>query len=1190
MSKPVDKELISGFVSEVKSYISQIETVLETFKHSSKRVESIEEVHRFIQNLRGASSKIGVTELSDISYYIEKILEDIDSTKIDFTDEALLFLRNAVDYIKKFLENLPEGDIDFQSILNDVRKSYNKLTNQPEIMENSSDIELEETEFTELKEKSKSKKTESKKTVGSGNIILKQSLKLIGSLSDAVESLSYSTDNDELFNTLNKNIYEIRNYLQKFQFNAFNKDIQIAYSVLSVNSVLLQIIRDIKESGSEEDFSNSKSVAIKLINRLGELMNKTEEAKFDIKLQKLLNEYDNVKSITTREDDSYSSLIIKPRQFDSTLNEQSGDFPPELLNDFLKETLQNSIEISDILENYPKSPDKIKSIFTIKTMIHKIKSATGMFSFHTKSENNDKYYYIYRLSDLMSNLVNLIFDAATELNDQQYQLMHNSSQYLTQLCKDQNNELFHQTFVDIKHEFFDVINSSDNLNIESKETSLSNESELESSMDFSEAKSKISDELYEVFKVEAREHLSIMKTRIEELVSESDNHLALQDIRRGAHIIKGATSMIGLQAVSELSYEMENVLDQIVDNNIVLDPELINILMLTSEVLEKIISENIDNSLQKEIVKLKKQYKDIKSFVDVSVGADESDRGQVEHTSESEYRDINTQEKDITAVSSKSSSSIDALVSSKPSSDIPPELLEVFLVEANKHLQSMGQCLNRITQDLKDKNSLQEVRRSVHTIKGAAGMVGFDTVSKISHRMEDMLDKLYEGTMNLDNNILDLLFKTSDLLENIVNDKIDDDDLNKLLPDIYANFDLLLEEEVKYEVGIAQSVDNVSDFKQEELFVGLDSGGIFDMDNKSKTGTQQTEQVLRKPGEFVRIPIERLDELVNLVSELVVNRSAFEQHFSRFVQELAELSSSLDRLRRVTSILKTQYEAIMLGGKLPPVSETGKFEAVEIQALNQQTHEFDELEFDRYTEFHQHARELSESTSDIRAVGSQMRDLTGDFYSYLNRQQRITSEVQDKFMRLRMAPLLATLATRLHRAVRVTASQQNKKVQLSIHGEDVELDITVIEEMSDPLLHIIRNSVDHGVELPEHRKALNKNEVGTISLKAYYEGTQVVIQIGDDGAGLVPEVLRAAAVRGGFVSEADSLRLKKEDLYKLIFLPGFTSATEISEISGRGVGMDIVNYTVKKLKGTISVNSVPAKGVTFNIRLPMNLI
>ena len=144
--------------------------------------------------------------------------------------------------------------------------------------------------------------------------------------------------------------------------------------------------------------------------------------------------------------------------------------------------------------------------------------------------------------------------------------------------------------------------------------------------------------------------------------------------------------------------------------------------------------------------------------------------------------------------------------------------------------------------------------------------------------------------------------------------------------------------------------------------------------------------------------------------------------------------------------------------------------------------------------------------------------------------------------------------------------------------------------MSDPLLHIIRNSVDHGVELPEHRKALNKNEVGTISLKAYYEGTQVVIQIGDDGAGLVPEVLRAAAVRGGFVSEADSLRLKKEDLYKLIFLPGFTSATEISEISGRGVGMDIVNDTVKKLKGTISVNSVPAKGVTFNIRLPMNLL
>ena len=172
----------------------------------------------------------------------------------------------------------------------------------------------------------------------------------------------------------------------------------------------------------------------------------------------------------------------------------------------------------------------------------------------------------------------------------------------------------------------------------------------------------------------------------------------------------------------------------------------------------------------------------------------------------------------------------------------------------------------------------------------------------------------------------------------------------------------------------------------------------------------------------------------------------------------------------------------------------------------------------------------------------------------------------------------------------VIDSQTKKKVQWSIPGEDVEMEISVIEEMSIPLHHIIRNSVDHGVELPEHRKALNKNEVGTISLRAYYEGTQVVIQIGDDGAGLVPEVLRTAAVRGGFVAEADSYRLSDEDLNKLIFLPGFTSATEISEISGRGVGMDIVNDTVNKLKGTITIDSVPAKGVTFNIRLPMNLI
>jgi chemosensory pili system protein ChpA (sensor histidine kinase/response regulator) len=184
---------------------------------------------------------------------------------------------------------------------------------------------------------------------------------------------------------------------------------------------------------------------------------------------------------------------------------------------------------------------------------------------------------------------------------------------------------------------------------------------------------------------------------------------------------------------------------------------------------------------------------------------------------------------------------------------------------------------------------------------------------------------------------------------------------------------------------------------------------------------------------------------------------------------------------------------------------------------------------------------------------------------------------------------LATLATRLHRAVRVLAREQDKLVDLVLEGEDIELDKTVREEIADPLLHLLRNAVDHGIEPPALRQVMGKPERGLIRLRAYHEGNQVVIQVSDDGAGLEPEILRSAAISGGYVSEADAPQLSDEELYSLVFLPGFSTASEVSEVSGRGVGLDIVKTNVHKLKGTVTLDSTPGQGATFTIRLPMTL-
>jgi chemosensory pili system protein ChpA (sensor histidine kinase/response regulator) len=331
------------------------------------------------------------------------------------------------------------------------------------------------------------------------------------------------------------------------------------------------------------------------------------------------------------------------------------------------------------------------------------------------------------------------------------------------------------------------------------------------------------------------------------------------------------------------------------------------------------------------------------------------------------------------------------------------------------------------------------------------------------------------------------------------------------------------------------------------------------------------------------VPLARLEELVRLVSELVVHRGTFEQHFGDLTREVGELDLSVERLRRLAGRLETEYEVAALSGGRSAL----RWAAAGGGALPA-TEAFDPLELDRYTEFHLLSRELTETGADIATLGGELGGTLGDFDGYLGRLARLTSEAQDKLMRLRMVPL-ASLASRLHRAVRVTAAQQGKAADLTVEGGAVELDKTVLEEMADPLLHLLRNAVDHGIEPPALRRALGKPERGAIAVKAFHEGTQVVIRISDDGAGIEPEVVRRAAVEGGYLSEAEAAAKGPDEVLSLVFLPGFSTAGRVSEVSGRGIGLDVVHSTVARLKGSLALASTPGQGTALTIRLPMTL-
>jgi chemosensory pili system protein ChpA (sensor histidine kinase/response regulator) len=679
---------------------------------------------------------------------------------------------------------------------------------------------------------------------------------------------------------------------------------------------------------------------------------------------------------------------------------------------------------------------------------------------------------------------------------------------------------------------------------------------------------------------EVRSYLPAITEGIKSLHKNPHQPKVMEETHRYAHTIKGAASMVGLAGLSHIAYYIEETLDETAAGQLVMNDETATLLHKTITQIEGYLDGLLSGTLRERplLAEVTRAYRRL--------------RGLPEEEDEAAVEEVLAEVTGAPALAAEEEERpiLPPTVEVAHYEEISAELIEAFSLEAEDHLRDISLRLSALDKQPEHKGLLQDIRRSVHTLKGAAGAVGLRAIAQLSHRMEDLLDQLYDGNLAVDSDAMDLLFASTDALEDLAGGQVEEETMQGTLQDLYTRYSILLDQEPSTEER-ARKVEPLGEEKIIDLaeLAPRPSEAV-----ESEPPEKVMAPVLRKPGEVVRVPLERLDELVRLASELAISRTVFEQRMADFAHEVKELQLSAERLRRVSSNLETQYEVSTLRGglALSSVGQVGNpspgLKAGLSHTVTFNTHGFDELEFDRYTEFHRLSRELAETASDTRMVSNALSTLIGDFDSILNRQGRLSSEIQDKLMQVRMVAL-ATLATRLHRAVRVLAREQDKLVDLVLEGKDIELDKRVLEEIADPLLHLLRNAVDHGIEPPALRQVMGKPERGLIRLRAYHEGNQVVIQVSDDGAGLEPEILRSAAISGGYISEADAPQLSGEELYSLVFLPSFSTAGEVSEVSGRGVGLDIVKTNVHKLKGTVTLDSTPGQGATFTIRLPMTL-
>ncbi len=479
-------------------------------------------------------------------------------------------------------------------------------------------------------------------------------------------------------------------------------------------------------------------------------------------------------------------------------------------------------------------------------------------------------------------------------------------------------------------------------------------------------------------------------------------------------------------------------------------------------------------------------------------------------------------------------------------SEVNDDLLEAFLEEGQELLEHADGVLQQWRETPDDKSLVTALQRDLHTIKGSSRMVGLNPVGQVAHVMEELLEGIAAGLKDATRERIDALETGCDHLHLMI------DAVNERRPVPMRPIDDLFADQ-------ADELDDAVDIP--ELTADASIGSDDDAD----------QRVARS--ENLRVPSSLIDELVNYAGEISIFRSRLEQQISVFRNNVGEVDETVIRLRDQLRKLEMETEAQILA----------RYEREHGPA----DEEFDPLELDRYSTIQQLSRALAESVNDLTSLTGILDDATRQSETLLMQQSRVNTELQEGLMQARMVSF-NTLLPRFRRVIRNAAREVGKKAQLRVElaGEG-ELDRNVLERITAPIEHLLRNAISHGIESPEKRRAAGKPETGTVSIEVSREATELVMRISDDGAGLNLDAIRKRAVERNLL-DADE---KADDatLTQMIFQSGFSTAEQVSELAGRGIGMDVVANEVRQIGGSVTAQSSQGEGALFVIRIPLSL-
>jgi chemosensory pili system protein ChpA (sensor histidine kinase/response regulator) len=544
--------------------------------------------------------------------------------------------------------------------------------------------------------------------------------------------------------------------------------------------------------------------------------------------------------------------------------------------------------------------------------------------------------------------------------------------------------------------------------------------------------------------------------------------------------------------------------------------------------------------------------------------------------------------------------------------EVPEEILEFFVPEAEEHLGIVQECLLSLEAN-PNPEDINRLFRAIHTVKGSAAQVGLGRIGIVAHRTEDLIGRLRDGALQPSAEIVDICLEAVDTLKKFLYRQwLDEATLQASVKSLLRRIARLAPEEgedVSAPVTAAappsdEIVPCLESVEAPEYEEGAEEAAVVEAAMRMATPAGKeggAKDIAAIPqSKSVRISLERLDRMMNAVGELVINRT-------RMLGRLAELERLADVLNfskgrmadKVTEFQeKYEFSRISSGPAAPPAYPLadfgsnypyrGGYSSYSLGYDNSLA-EFSELEMDRYDDFSILSRSLTEISADITEVLTQLDTFVRRVDADIDEFTKLAHRLQDEITQARMVPI-GNLYARLSRTARDAAKAANKQVELNLAGAETELDNNIIQQISDPLIHLVRNAVAHGIERQEERYHAGKPDVGSLAVRAYHRGNHIFIEVEDDGRGIDYERVRQKAVENGLVEPEAAAHLGERELLEFLFHPGFSTAPRKSELAGRGVGLDVVRSNLSALNGEIEIDTVKGQGTRFTLKVPLTLI